>query len=168
MLPNVTLYMNMSEQIIIGNKEPHHQTDEELESVVLEVSNQPGAIPEHLIVDLSVVGDQAVSKEERTNAMTKKTIDWDKEKKRVELSAERFEILSGSSKLFLYILRQSSSRVKLATVLMAPAASHANCALSEWVRLLIWSFITTTLKRIYPAEITSGMHAIPTRDNFQP
>jgi hypothetical protein len=94
-----------------------------LESIVFEVGDQPGAIPEHLIANLSVVDD--------SDGFKRITYQYsDKESHRLgqreELSAERFEILSGSSNLFLYILRQYSSRVKLATVLMAPAASHAN------------------------------------------
>ena len=122
--------------ILILRINTHHQADEELAGIVLEIGDKAGAIPEHLEKEMSQMKPVTLI-ETHTKAITKNTIDWERANQKVELNAERFDTRRGSSKLLLYSLKQSSSLVKLATVLMAPAASHASCALSACVRLLI-------------------------------
>lgn len=63
---------------------------------------------------------------QNTSAMTKKTMDWDNEYKRLLQIAVLFDFRRGSSKLLLYKLQQSSSRVRAATVRMEAAASQAS------------------------------------------
>jgi len=62
----------------------------------------------------------------------------------------------GISKDSEYCLQQSSSRPREATVLIAPAASQASWAEEACSFLFDWSLRTTTRKRMYPAEMTSG------------
>ena len=62
---------------------------------------------------------------QKMRAMTKKTMAWESEYKPLDQIAVRFDWRSGCSRDLLYWRKQSSSRVREATVRMDPAASQA-------------------------------------------
>ena len=81
---------------------------------------------------------------QKIREITKKIAAWENEYNRLAQTAVCMECFNGSSKLLLYVLRQSFSRVSDATVRIAPAASQAIWADSSWAFLFVWSFKTTT------------------------
>lgn len=70
--------------------------------------------------------DTKMAPYQNTRAMTKKTSACDMPYNALLQIAVRFDVLSGTSRLSLYNLQQSSSLVNEATVRIAPAASQAS------------------------------------------
>lgn len=74
---------------------------------------------------------------QNTSAMTKNTIACEIEYSMFEKIAVLFDFSNGPARLSEYSAKQSSSRVRDATVRMAAAASHASCAEDSWAALFV-------------------------------
>lgn len=88
--------------------------------------------------------DTSLEPYQKTRATMNMTMDWESANSKLLQMAVLFDLRKGSSRLELYKLQQSSSRVKAATVRIEPAASQANWAEDSCSFLLAWSLSTTT------------------------